>query len=290
MSANIWLAFLMKIQNKDKEDMGKLRLAILDMYDGYENQGMRAIKEIVERFSDDLSYEVFDVRGKNELPSFEFDLFISTGGPGSPLDGDGVWDKNYFDFLDKIWDYNQSYPEDAKHLFLICHSFQMASLHFGLGTICKRNSTAFGTFPCWKTDAGKKDPFLKDLNSPFYIADFRDYQFIRPNKKRFKELGASILCLEKKRPHIPFERAVMSVRLSDTIFGTQFHPEADRIGMLKHFSDPERKAHVVKEHGEEKYLQMISDLNDPKKIAKTNHTIIPNFIQHAINAKRLALV
>ncbi len=270
--------------------MSKLRMAILDMYDGFPNQGMRAIKEIVERYSSEVSYKIYDVRGKNEVPSLEYDMYISTGGPGSPLDGDGIWDKNYFDFLDDIWNFNQSYPEEAKHLFLICHSFQMASLHFKLGTICKRNSNAFGTFPCWKTEAGKNDPFFKALNNPFYIADFRDYQFIRPNKKRFAELGASVLCLEKKRPNIPFERAVMAVRLSDTIFGTQFHPEADRAGMLKHFSEEERKQQVIAEHGEEKYFQMIADLEDPKKIAKTNQTIIPNFIQNAINKKTLALV
>ena len=87
--------------------MSALRLAILDMYDNTPNQGMRCIKEIVDRFSADVDWSLFDVRGKAEVPDLSYDIYISTGGPGSPFDGDGVWDQAYFNWLDKVWGWNE---------------------------------------------------------------------------------------------------------------------------------------------------------------------------------------
>ena len=65
----------------------KLRIALLDMNNGIPNQGMRCIREIVSEYKDQLISKEFDVRQKNELPDDSFDLFISSGGPGSPLEG-----------------------------------------------------------------------------------------------------------------------------------------------------------------------------------------------------------
>ncbi|MEM9261926.1 MAG: GMP synthase, partial [Bacteroidota bacterium] len=69
--------------------MSTARLAILDMYDGTPNQGMRCIQEIVEAYRNHVQYEVFDVRGTAEVPGLDFDIYIATGGPGDPRDGDG---------------------------------------------------------------------------------------------------------------------------------------------------------------------------------------------------------
>ena len=50
------------------------KVAILDMYDGTPNQGMRSIKEILDRYQGVLQYTVFDVRGANELPGIDLSL------------------------------------------------------------------------------------------------------------------------------------------------------------------------------------------------------------------------
>jgi homoserine O-succinyltransferase len=263
--------------------MEKLRLAILDMYEGTPNQGMRCIKEIVERFETDLTYKVFDIRGKAELPDTSYDIYISTGGPGSPFDGDGEWDKKYYALIDSLWDLNKSQKEPTKYVFFICHSFQMACIHFKVGNVCKRKSMSFGTFPVHKTEAGRKDIILRDLPSPFWAADFRDYQVIEPDVNRLKELGAEIIALEKIRPHVALERAIMGIRFSRAFFAVQFHPEADPDGMHEHFLDPERRKKIIEEHEEEKYLQMITDLKDPGKIAITHNIVLPKFILMAIH-------
>ena len=70
------------------------RLAILDMYQGVPNEGMRCIRQLVAEFAEEiggLQVETFEVRQQQQLPRLEdFDLYISTGGPGDPLDW-GQW-------------------------------------------------------------------------------------------------------------------------------------------------------------------------------------------------------
>jgi GMP synthase-like glutamine amidotransferase len=76
----------------------------------------------------------------------------------------------------------------------------------------------------------------------------------------------------------------MAIRFSNEIFGTQFHPEADAEGMMRYFKRDDKKQLVVKKHGKKKYLDMIEQLDDDDKIMKTNHTIIPRFLQEAADA------
>ncbi|MEM9990295.1 MAG: GMP synthase [Bacteroidota bacterium] len=261
----------------------QLRLAILDMYNGTPNQGMRCIQEIVARYATTFQVQVFDVRGKAEVPNIEdFDIFISTGGPGDPRKGDGIWDGAYYAWLDAVWNWNRIANQPSKYVFFICHSFQMACHHFGLGEITERRSMSFGTFPIHMTDKGATDVIFKGLHDPFWAADFRSYQLIQPDVQRMQEIGAEILALEKIRPHVPLERAIMGMRFSKEMVAVQFHPEADADGMLLHFQDEHRKQNILEEHGADKYQNMLRDLKDAEKIEKTNNTVIPNFLNFAI--------
>lgn len=267
-----------------------LKLAILDMYDGHVNQGMRCIDEIVSRYKDDFDYQVFDVRGKAEIPDTSYDIYVSTGGPGSPFDGDGIWDKKYYDLLSQLWTSNQKGTTSKKYVFFICHSFQMACIFFDLAKITKRKSMSFGTFPVHQTDLGIAEPLFEGLDNPFWIADFRDWQVIQPNLKRFESIGAQILALEKIRPHVPYERAIMAIRFSEEFIGVQFHPEADGNGMLQHFQKEDKLKFIVNKYGKEKYATMITDLRHPDKIEKTNETILPKFLEKAIQNLKNNLV
>ena len=68
----------------------KLKVAILDLYEGEPNQGMRCLRNILGDFGEENNIEVdwneFDVRLLNEVPDMSYDVFISSGGPGSPLE------------------------------------------------------------------------------------------------------------------------------------------------------------------------------------------------------------
>jgi len=265
--------------------MKTIKLALLDMNNNHINQGMRNIKEISEAFKENSEEEVeikiFDIRYKNEFPNVaDFDIFISSGGPGNPHREGYEWEPKYAGFLDEILEYNQQ-NETKKFLFLICHSFQIASIHWKLGNICKRKSYSFGVMPVHKTEEGKQDFIFKNLPDPFYSVDSRAYQFIEPNEERFEEMGMKITALEKVRPHIHLERAVMAVRFSDEIFGTQFHPEADPEGFLKNLENEKNRNAMIDNFGMEKYLETIDRMDDPDKIVLTRSQILPRFLNFA---------
>ncbi|WP_232826545.1 type 1 glutamine amidotransferase [Lewinella sp. IMCC34183] len=261
--------------------MSRLRLAVLDLYNGIPNQGMRCIREIVEQFSDSVEYEVFDVRARHQLPDLDFDIYISSGGPGDPREGDGVWEGLWGQWLDDVMTYNAAHDR-KKFVLFICHSFQMAVHHFGLAEVTARRSLSFGTFPMHLTDEGAEDPIFTGLDDPFTAADFRRFQVIQPDQDRLEELGATILAIEKDRPHVDLERATMAIRWTPEIVGTQFHPEADADGMLEHFSRPDIKTEVIAEHGRQKWISLMADLSDPTKISHTHDTVIPGFLRRAI--------
>jgi GMP synthase-like glutamine amidotransferase len=263
--------------------MSRLRLAILDLYNGIPNQGMRCIRAIVEQFADQVDYDVFEVRLDGRVPDMSYDIFISSGGPGNPINGEGGegWEKAWNGWLDAIFDFNQK-NERKKYAFFICHSFQMAVHHFELALVTARKGISFGTFPIHPEESGKDDILFKDLEDPFWAADFRRFQAIQPNEERMEEVGASILALEKIRPHIELERAIMAIRWSPEIVGVQFHPEADPEGMLAHFSRPDIKQEVIADHGRDKWLQMMEDLSHPERISRTHDVILPDFLSRSI--------
>jgi homoserine O-succinyltransferase/O-acetyltransferase len=257
------------------------KVAVLDMYNGAANQGMRNILDILEDYRVGLKYQVFDIRGKNEVPSLDFDIYISTGGPGSPLLTGEAWEKNYLKLIDTLWRHNQR-QEQKKHVFFICHSFQMAVQHFGLGEVTRRRSTSFGIFPVHKTQDGVHDPLLETLRDPFWAVDSRDWQVIQPDLRSFDRFGAQLLALEKIRDHVDYERAIMAIRFSDYFFGTQFHPEANAQGMMAYMKQADKKSQIVTNHGLAKYEDMLLHLKDIEKITLTHNTIIPRFLETAI--------
>jgi GMP synthase-like glutamine amidotransferase len=261
----------------------KITIALLDMYDGVPNQGMRCIIDIISRFEPIVGFKIFDVRGKGELPEIsKYDIYISTGGPGNPLVGDGNWDVKYYSFIDELNTWNAE-NNIKKHVLFICHSFQMACKHFGLAEITKRNDTSFGVMTMHKTKEGLNDSLFEGLADPFYAIDSRDYQVVQPNLNVFKKKGATIISLEKIRDHVQYERAIMAVRFTPYFVGTQFHPEADPISFISHLRNKEAKDRIREMKGKRKFRNMLEDLLDDDKIYRTNETLIPNFLRTAIN-------
>ncbi len=261
-----------------------VRVAILDLYEGQPNQGMRCLRELLLEWSARMDIELetveFDVRQKLNLPDSSFDIYISSGGPGDPLvsrfeDWDIAWTR----WLDRIERFNNNPSNNQKkQVLFICHSFQLACRYFNAGVICKRRSTAFGIFPVHMLEEGKNEPVFEGLQDAFYAVDSRDYQVIQPNHERLRTMGASILSIEKSRPHVPYERAVMAIRFNDNMIGTQFHPEADATGMSMYLQTEEKRKTVIESHGEAKLNSMLVHLNDPDKIHWTHNHIVPNFL------------
>lgn len=278
------------------KDLDRIKVAILDLYEGLENQGMRCIREILNLYADEhhlnLEWDEFDVRLKAQAPDLSYDIYISSGGPGSPLESIGSdWEAVYFNWLDAVETHNNN-PANTrkKYVFFICHSYQLACRHFNVGEVGARKSTAFGVFPVHMLPGAEREPVFANLKDPFYAVDSRDFQVIKPNHPRIRQMGGKILAIEKDRPHVPFERAMMAFRFNPYMIGTQFHPEADAIGMSMYLQRDDKKQTVIQNHGAVKWESMIEHLNDPDKILYTYSQVLPNFLTHSIQQLEVSSV
>ncbi|MDQ3843026.1 MAG: GMP synthase [Bacteroidota bacterium] len=266
-----------------------IRIAILDLYEGQPNQGMRCIREIISQWGEyhnlEVEWDEFEVRQYKQVPDLTYDIYISTGGPGSPLESIGSeWESAYFNWLSAVESWNNN-PENTtkKFVFFICHSFELTCRHYGIGEITRRKSTSFGVFPVHVLLEGQREPVFTGLPDPFYVVDSRDWQVVKLNFDKIKMMGATVLCVEKYRPHVPYDQAIMGVRFNKYMIGTQFHPEADAIGMSMYLQTEEKKKSVIENFGEEKWRSMIEGLNDPDKIMWTYAHILPNFLNLAVD-------
>lgn len=100
-------------------------------------------QEILNQFADshhlNLEKAEFDVRLKHEVPGLDFDIYISSGGPGSPLESEGSnWEKKYFGWLKAVEEFNYNEANVVKKKFFICHSFQLVCRHYHIGQVTKR--------------------------------------------------------------------------------------------------------------------------------------------------------
>jgi GMP synthase - Glutamine amidotransferase domain len=261
-----------------------MKIAILDLYEGEANEGMRCILQIVEEFKKECDFPItcqrFDVRKNLEIADLDFDIYISSGGPGSPITSQGsTWEQNYFGLMNAILQHNRVHPSNKKRVFLICHSFQIFCRYYNYAKVTKRKSTAFGVMPIHKTKDGKNESLLRGLGDMFYAIDSRDYQILEPNESKIWSGGGHVLCIEKERPFIPLARAVMAIRFNESIIGMQFHPEADSDSMHRYLLTDEKRELVIKRYGEKKYTQMLQMLNEPEKIKLTYKTILPGFLR-----------
>jgi homoserine O-succinyltransferase len=265
-----------------------VKVAILDLNNQTANESMRCLREFLasaSSFVPDLSITVdeFDVRAKNEIPDLSYDIYISSGGPGSPFDGeDHDWENRYFEWAREVFGHNVESENYDKHVLFICHSFQLMCRCFDIATVSKRKSTSFGITPIHMTDDGRDDVLYQGLGDPFYAADFRDWQVTQPNMEKIHGMGGRILSIEKDRPHVPLERATTGIRLNKAMVGVQFHPEADVDGMLMHFGQEHRKQHVIEHHGVAKYEETLERMRHPDFLDLTHRTILPNFLRDAI--------
>jgi len=241
------------------------------MNDGSPNLGLRSIVDHVTAFGDYYDFTIFDVRVKNELPDLSYDVFISSGGPGDPRVGDGVWDLNYYAWLRSVVDHNAQQNSAKKFVFLICHSFQMGVLFFKTGALHQRFHISFGIFPCYLTGNGLDEDIFAGLPNPIYIADFRNYEVLWPRFESKTDFYPRVLAVEQLDVTQDRERAIMAIRFTPEIVGTQFHPEAYAEGMFQYFNQEERRLQVTTEH-----------VQHPKKIALTSKTILPNFLHNCV--------
>lgn len=266
--------------------MKKIRVALLDLYNGEKTDAIFMIdnllaKEMAKFCDIEFEYNHFDVRSKNEIADLTYNIFISTGGPGSPDEGEKTqWEKNYFTLLESIYTHNQNNSR-KKYFFGICYSFQLMGRFFGFGDVTKRNNTSLGAVKIQKTESGKFDSSLNGLPNTFYGIENRNWQVINPNNSVLASISGKILALEKAG--YKSDKAMMAIRISNEIFATQFHPEKNSIYLKKFLNETENKKAIIDRLGVDAYDEMLNSAESANGVDLTYNTIIPNFFQDAVN-------
>lgn len=265
------------------------------MNNGVANEAMRCFRVIVDRFvgrvravSPEIEVTLAHVQPRNlgEAPPPDFDLYLSTGGPGSPFDGyDDPWCTRYRRFLDDIVD-GHARGEPAPSVLAICHSFEIAIQHFGFARMARRSARKFGLMPVYTTMAGARSPLLSAFGDRLFAWEHREWEAVDLDHRALDALGGELWGVET-RPETGSTwkgDGLLAFRFAPGVEGTQFHPEADRDGALAWIRRPEQIAAVKAAYGELTYQRMLKSLDDPERLARTFELLIPGWLARNFDA------
>jgi len=276
--------------------MPSLRVCLVDMNNGVANQATRCFRRIVDAFGErarranptlELVFKHVQPRNLGELPSDDDDLVLSSGGPGSPHDGyDDPWCTGYRKFLDAVIEKNRANASAAPKLLAVCHSFQLAVLHLRVAEMRKRASLKFGLMPAYMTTHGERADFLGPFGYRLFCWEHRNWEAIGLDATRLAALGGAVLATETHATHDATKHkgdALLALRFAPGIDGTQFHPEADKPGVMNWIERPEHKVAVQDAYGEALYDRMVKSLGNPERLAKTFALLIPGWLTYRFN-------
>ena len=263
------------------------------MNNGVANEATRCFRRIGDAFLArvraanpglETSFKHVQPRNLGELPDEDVDLVLSSGGPGSPFDGiDDPWATGYRKFLDRAIEKNRADPATGPSVFAVCHSFELAVIHFGVGTMRLRKGTKFGLMPAYLTADGQKNTVFEDFEDWLFAFEHRDWEAVDLNAQRLQELGGALLARESRPDRQDKGEALLSFAFGPGVVGTQFHPEADRPGVIAWITRPEKAKAFKETYGEVLYDRMMKSLSDPNRLARTFALLIPGWLTRRFN-------
>lgn len=264
------------------------------MNNGMANQATRCFRRICDRFQQrvqalnpnlDVTFEHLQPRNLGQIPDLRFDLLLSSGGPGAPHDGfEDVWGVGYRRFLDDVANANAKNPEDSTKAFLVCHSFELAVLHFRIAEMRRRASTKFGVMPAYLSHQGQELDFLSHFGYRLFAWEHRDWEAVEVDEARLTELGGKVLAHEAHAESVVNSGdAILGIRFTPGIDGLQFHPEADKHGVMTWVERPESRVRLIDAYGDDLYEKMVRSLEDPQRLARTFALLIPSWLTSRFN-------
>jgi GMP synthase-like glutamine amidotransferase len=269
-----------------------IRLCIIDMNNAHANQAMRCLRGIAQSFLDNvarknpnLAGEIVEVspRDTNDEVPRDCDLYVSSGGPGSPFEGDDQpWYADYGRFSDHVAESAARGGADQSALFAICYSFEMVVRHFQIAAIGPRADRKFGVMPIYTTTEGQRHPLLAAFGDRLFAFEHRNWEAIEPDEARLRSLGGRVLARES-RDGVSKGRALLALEVAPGIEAVQFHPEADRPGVMNWVARPEQAAAFKATYGELTYQAMLRTLDNPRRLARTFALVIPGWLARRFN-------
>jgi GMP synthase-like glutamine amidotransferase len=263
------------------------------MNNGVTNEATRCFKRLFDAFvtrvrdaNPQLKVDFRHVQPRNlgEVPREDADLVLSSGGPGSPFDGyDEQWCTDYRKFLDHVVEKNLKSPLTAPSVFVVCHSYEITVNHFAVARMAKRESLKFGVFPAYVTAAGQQHSVFDGFGERLFTWEHRTYEAIDLNEKRLKELGGKLLATESREGRADKGNGLMGFEFAPGVCGTQFHPEADRPGVIAWINRPEHSSAFKDKYGHSLYDRMMKTLSDPTRLGRTFGLLIPGWLTRRFN-------
>lgn len=270
-----------------------LHVCLVDMNNGLPNQATRCFRRIVDAFQRQVAVHNRNVgfrfshvqpRNLGEQPPDGVDLLLSSGGPGSPYDGyDDAWCTRYRAGIDRLVEKNLKDSHRATKALLVCHSFEVGTLHFGIAKMQRRSALKFGLMPAYTTRRGQDTDFLRPFGDRLFAWEHRNWEAVDLDEGAVLKLRGAVLATESREGAFDKGRALLAVQFAPGIWGTQFHPEADKPGVMAWIEKPEHRAAVTDAYGQRLYERMIKSLSNPERLAKTFALLVPTWLAYRFN-------
>ena len=154
--------------------------------------------------------------------------------------------------------------------------------------MARRTELKFAIFPAYVTEEGSQCDFLQPFGERLFVWEHRRYQAVGLDAHRLHQQQGAVLARESRPGRDDKGEAVLGLRFGPGLEGTQFHPEADRPGVLAWIHRPEHTSALRDAYGHSLLERMIRTLDDPGRLARTYALLIPGWLTSRFN--RLAAV
>lgn len=269
-----------------------LRVGVIDMNAGHQNQAIRCIGVLIDQLAAriraanpglELARVHVSPRDKGDVCPDDCDLYICSGGPGSPYDGDGqAWVDDFSSFLDGVVDDNIAHSGRGRAAFAVCYSFEMAVRHFDVAEVAPRATRKFGVMPVYTTGEGLSHPLFQPFGDRLFAFEHRNWEAIDLDESALVRHGGRLLARES-RDGVSKGRALMAFDFAPGVEGVQFHPEADRPGVMAWVARPDQAEAFKLAYGITTYERMLKTLDDPMRLARTFAMMIPGWMTRRFN-------
>ncbi len=270
-----------------------LRLCLVDMNHGHPNQAMRCFRVLIDGFfakvkaaNPGLETTSITVQPRNllELPPTDCDLYLSSGGPGSPFEHDGeAWLTSYYGWLDSIVERNLREGSAAPGLLGVCYTFELLINHFKVARMVQRANRKFGVMPIYTTAEGLAHPLTAPFQDRLFAFENRSWEAVDLDERQLRSLGGKLLARESRDGYSK-GLGLHAFEFAPGIEGTQFHPEADKPGVIAWLRKREQAEAFIEAYGAITYQRMLRTLDNPERLAKTFTSLIPGWLTRRFNA------
>jgi GMP synthase-like glutamine amidotransferase len=252
----------------------------------------RAVDDIVARFIADVRREypslACDVvhaspRSTTDLIPRTCELYIASGGPGSPDDAcNAAWAEDFGSRLDGVIDSAQRGGSGHQALFAICYSFELVVRHFGFARVAKRPMRKFGVAPVYPTFEGRHHPLFSAFGDRLFALEYRSWEVVDLDETRLRQLGGTLLARES-RDGASEGRGLLAFDVASGIEAVQFHPEADPCGVLHWITQQAWAATLEATYGRLAYAKMLRAIRDPLRLPHTYAKMLPGWLMRHFN-------